>query len=141
MRKRRAENGLRRALDRACRDASGFGLVEVLVAAVIGMIGLLAVSGLQLASATQGRIAQWRTGQALAAQQVFERMHTAGYAAAASGTFTPLVDGRTYDVTVTVTRTALRVKRIVAQVGPVGTIGPQTYATRLYQPRPLPAAP
>lgn len=122
-------------------DQDGFGLMEMMVASTIGGIGFLAVAGLQLAAATQGRIAEWRTSQAFAAQQVFEEVNRQGYAAASGGTFTTTVGGYSYAVNVSVANTAIRVKEVTALVPAVGTLTSQTYVTRLYQTRAVPVAP
>ncbi|MFW6088294.1 MAG: type IV pilus modification PilV family protein, partial [Gemmatimonadota bacterium] len=45
------------------RDEKGFGLVETMIAITILVIGLLAVSGLSLATAAQARIADLRSDQ------------------------------------------------------------------------------
>ena len=111
------------------------------VAIAIGAIGLLAVAGLQLASATQARIAEWRTTQALCVQQVFEEVHREGYAAAVSRTYTATVDGQSYTVTVNVSNSALKVKRVIAQVPAMGSVNARTFVTRIYEPRPVPAGP
>ncbi len=123
------------------RNQQGFGLVEMLIASTIGGIGILAVAGLQLAAATQGRIAQWRTHQALVAQEVFEEIQRQGYAAATSGQYTASVDGTTYRVSVSVVQTSVRVKQVMAQVPAMGTVNSQMFVTRIYEPRPVPAAP
>lgn len=123
------------------RDSGGFGLVELLVAVTIASIGLLSVAGLQLAVASQARMAAWRTGQALAAQEVFERMNQVGYAAAASGSDSATINGHTYRVKVTVTMPVVRVKQVTAVVNAVGSVGAQTYVTRIHDRRSVPAAP
>ena len=112
-----------------------------MVSSTIGSIGLLALAGLQLATATQSRIGEWRTEQALAAQQVFEEIQQKGYASAAGGAFTANVDGYAHRVTVSVSSPALRVKQITAVVAPIGSISAQTFVTRIYERRPVPAGP
>lgn len=131
----------RRRSARLLRDESGAGLIEVLVASTVAMIGLLSLSGLQLAVATQSRVGQWRTGQALAAQDVLERVIDNGYAAAASGSDSATVNGHTYRVNLVVTNSAIRVKQVRATVAAVGSLGPQTFVTRIYEPRAVPPAP
>lgn len=134
---------LRRArrLRRTVRDDSGFGLIEMMVSTTVGGVGLLALAGLQLATATQSRIAEWRTEQALAAQQVFEEINQKGFAAATSSAFNANVDGQAHRVTVTVLTTQPRVKRVTAVVAPIGAVSAQTFVTRIYDVRPVPAAP
>ena len=123
------------------RDQRGFGLVEILIASTIAVIGLVSVAGLQLAVAAQSRMAAWQTGQALAAQEVFERMNEAGYAAAASGSDSVTIDGHTFRVNLSVTSPIVRVKQVTASVAAVGSIGPQIFVTRIHDRRSVPAAP
>jgi len=123
------------------RDQGGFGLVELLVAVTIASIGLLSVAGLQLAVASQARVAEWRTSQALAAQEVFERMNQAGYAAAASGSDSATINGHIYRVNLTVTMPIVRVKQVTAVVAAVGSVGTQSFVTRIHDRRSVPAAP
>ncbi len=119
-------------------DERGFGLVEALIAVTILVVGLLAVSGLTLASATQVRLAKWQTEQTTAGQLVLEKVEREGFAAAADQTDTVTVDGHDYVVTVTVTNVSATVKDVSAQVAGVGSLSPRVIRTRLYQPRPLP---
>lgn len=119
----------------------GFGLVEVMVATAIGGIGLLAVGGLQLAAATQSRIAEWRTGQALAAQEVFEEINRQGYALATSGSYSATVNGHTYRVNIAVSAPTLRVKQLTATVAAVGSVSARAFTTRIYEQRPVPSGP
>jgi len=124
---------------KAClRDESGFGLVETMIALTILVIGLVAVSGLSLASADQARIANWRSQQAAAAQMVLEDVQTEGFGAAASGMDTVSVAGRDYPVKIGVSDVSSRVKQVMIVVAGVGDIDSVTYTTRLYKPRPLP---
>lgn len=133
--------GGRAALPASVRDQAGFGLVEALVAVTLAMIGLLAVAGLQLSAATQGRIAHWRTSQALVAQEVFEALNAAGYASVSSGTRSVTLDGQTYTANVSVTNPAVRVKQVTVTVSAVGSVGPQTFLTRIHEQRPVPPPP
>ena len=122
-------------------DRGGFGLIEVIVAITVGAIGILAIAGLQVSAATQGRIAEARTTQVLAAQEIFEELHRQGYGTATSGAYPVTVDGRSYTVNVVVSDASLRVRRVVAQVPAVGPLGARTFETRIYERRPIPAAP
>lgn len=126
---------------RLVRSEGGFGLVEVLVAAVLGSIGFLAIASMQLGTLTQGRIADARTTQALVAQQVLEEVLRQGYAAASTGNQTTTVDGQPYTVRITVTNTAIRVKRVAVTVPGPGTMTAQTYITRIHERRPVPSVP
>jgi len=118
---------------------AGFGLVEALVALTIAAVGITAVAGLHVAVIQQGRLAAWRTGQTLAAQQVFEEMQRVGFGAS-SRSDTVSIGGVRYTVTTTVSSTS-RVSQVVSEVAGVGTIGPQTFTTRVYRPRTFPVAP
>lgn len=126
---------------KAHRDEAGFGLVEVLIALVIMAVGLIAVGGLHVAVADQQRAAEWRTGQTLAATEVFDRMRRAGFAAAVSGTDTVTIGKQMYSAKITVNTTLPRVKLVAAQVGGNATYGSRTFVTRIYAPRQLPPAP
>jgi Tfp pilus assembly protein PilV len=119
-------------------DERGFGLVEALIALTILVIGLVAVSGLSLATAAQARIANWRTQQATAAQIVLEDVQKDGWGSAVSGVDTVSLSGHDYTVTIGVTDISSRVKQVTVVVGGVGDMGSRTYTTRLYKPRPLP---
>ncbi|MDT8436580.1 MAG: prepilin-type N-terminal cleavage/methylation domain-containing protein [Gemmatimonadota bacterium] len=120
------------------RSEEGFGLVEALIAVTILVIGLLAVSGLTLASASQARIADWRSDQTAAGLMAVEQVRAAGFAAAASGTLTIDVEGRSVPVTITVTDLSPRLKQVEVVVSGVGTFPARTYRTQLYRPRSLP---
>lgn len=121
-----------------CRSQDGFGLVEALIALTILVIGLVAVSGLSVASADQARIANWRSEQATAGQMALEDVQRAGWAGAASGSDTVTVSGHEYEVTYTVTDVTPRVREVVARVAAVGEVGAREFTTRVYRPRPLP---
>ncbi|MDP2471091.1 MAG: prepilin-type N-terminal cleavage/methylation domain-containing protein [Candidatus Palauibacterales bacterium] len=120
------------------QDESGFGLVETLIALTILVIGLVAVSGLSLASADQARIAKWRSEQAAAAQIVLEDVQGDGFSAAASGTDTVSIAGHEYTVAITVSDISSRVKQVAVVVAGVGDVGARSYTARLYKPKPLP---
>jgi prepilin-type N-terminal cleavage/methylation domain-containing protein len=122
-------------------DESGFGLVEMLIALTILVVGLVAVSGLSLASADQARIANWRSQQAAAAQIVLENIQSEGFAAAAGGMDTVSIAGHEYAVKVAVSQISSRVKQVSIAVAGVGDVGSVAYSARLYKPRPLPDPP
>ena len=126
----------------ACfEDESGFGLVETLIALSIFVIGLVAVAGLTSASASQARIATWRTQQSAAAQIVLEEIQTEGWSSAVSGVDTATVAGKDFPVTISVSTVTSRVKRVTIVVPGVGTADTIVYRTRLYKPLPLPDPP
>jgi len=128
----------RKRLETLLRDDTGFGLVETLIALTILVIGLVAVSGLSLASADQARIANWRSQQAAAAQMVMEEIQSDGWSAAVSHMDTATVAGHDYEVKVDVSDISSRVRQVTLGVAGVGDIGGRTFTTRLYKPRPLP---
>jgi Tfp pilus assembly protein PilV len=119
-------------------DDSGFGLVETLIALTILVIGLIAVSGLSLASASQARIANWRSQQAAVAQMVLEDVQSDGWSSAVSAVHTINVAGHDYPVKVGVSRVSSRVKQVTIAVAGVGDVDAVVYRTLLYKPRPLP---
>jgi uncharacterized protein (TIGR02598 family) len=119
-------------------DESGFGLVETLIALTILVIGLVAVSGLSLASADQARIANWRSQQASVAQIVLEDVQSGGWGSATSAVDTVTVAGREYPVKIDVSTFSSRVKQVTITVAGVGGLDAVVYRTRLYKPKPLP---
>jgi len=119
-------------------DESGFGLVETLIALTILVIGLVAVSGLSVASAGQARTANWRSQQAAAAQMMLEDVQSDGWGSATSGYDTVTVGGHDYPVKIDVSSFSTRVKQVTIAVAGVGDVGAVVYRTRLYKPRPLP---
>ena len=122
------------------RDEDGFGLVETLIALTILVIGLMAVSGLTMASADQAQIASWRSDQAAAGQLALEAAEQEGFDAVASGVDTITLGGHDYQVTVSVTDLSPRVRQVSATVAAVGDVQARTFTTRLNKPRPLPMA-
>lgn len=116
----------------------GFGLVETLIALTILVIGLLAVSGLTMAAATQARIADWRSDMTAAGQLALEELQLEDFAAIASGSGTFAVGGRDYPVSITVTVISSRVKEVQVVVEGAGTLDADTFTTRIHRPRPLP---
>ena len=119
-----------------CED--GFGLVETLIAFTILVIGLLAVSGLTLASATQARIADRWSDIATAGQMVIETVQLRGYDSAVNRTDTVSVGGKDYPVTLTVTTVSSRVREVEAVVDGSGPTSTRTFTARVYRPRSLP---
>jgi len=119
-------------------DESGFGLVETLIALTILVIGLIAVSGLSLASAGQARTANWRSQQAAAAQMMLEDVQSEGFSAATSSVDTVTISGHDYPVTIDVSSLSSRVKQVTIAVAGAGDLGAVVYRTRLYKPKPLP---
>jgi len=122
------------------RDEQGFGLAEALIALTILVVGLVAVSGLSLASADQARIATWRAEQATAGQMVLEQIQTGGFASAVAGVDTVSVGGHDFEVTLTTTSVSSRVREVTAVVQAVGDVDSRTFTTRVYQPLALPSA-
>jgi hypothetical protein len=120
------------------QSEAGFGLVETLIAFTILVIGLLAVSGLTLASATQARIADRWSDIATAGQVVIETVQLRGYDSAVTGMDTVSVSGRDYPVTLTVTNVSSRVREVQAVVDGSGPASTRTFTARVYRPRGLP---
>lgn len=119
-------------------DESGFGLVETLIALTILVIGLIAVSGLSVASADQARTANWRSQQAAAAQMVLEDVQREGWWSATSHADTVTVAGHEFPVKIEVTDVTKRVKQVTLVVSGVGDADTAIYRTRLYKSIPLP---
>ncbi|MEK6253294.1 MAG: prepilin-type N-terminal cleavage/methylation domain-containing protein [Gemmatimonadales bacterium] len=119
-------------------DESGFGLVETLIALTILVIGLIAVSGLSLASASQARTANWRSQQAAAAQMVLEDVQRRGWWSATSRADTVTVAGHEFPVNIGVTDVTKRVKQVTLVVAGIGDADTVIYRTRLYKSIPLP---
>ena len=121
------------------RDERGFGLVEALIAVTVLVIGLLAVSGLSLATAAQARIADVRSDQMITGQSVIEDIRQAGFDAAASGVDTVTTGGRNFYVTRTVTVTNSRTKLINVQIAPAtGGLTTRNFSTVIHAARSLP---
>jgi len=135
---RKATRQLWRQARANLRREDGFGIVETLIAFTILVIGLLAVSGLTLASSTQARIADRWSDMATAGQLTIETVQFRGYDSATSGTDTVSVGGRDYPVTLTVTKVSSRVREVVAVVDGVGPASVRTFTARVYRPRSLP---
>lgn len=133
-----AISDLRNRVRAELQSEEGFGLVETLIAFTILVIGLLAVSGLTLASAAQARIADRWSDIATAGQIVIETVQLRGYDSAVSGTDTVSVGGKRYPVTLTVTNVTSRVREIQAVVDGSGPESVRTFTARVYKPRTLP---
>lgn len=127
---------------KAIRDERGFGLVETMIAITILVIGLLAVSGLSLATAAQARIADLRSDQMVAGQSAIETIRQTDFGSVASGVDTVASGGRTLVVATTVLELSQRAKQVTVEVTPTsGPITSRTFSTVLHNPRSLPPAP
>lgn len=135
---RKATRRLWRQARANIRSEDGFGLVETLIAFTILVIGLLAVTGLTMASASQARVADRWSDIATAGQLVIETVQFRGYDSATSGTDTVAVGGTDYPVTLTVTNVSSRVREVVAVVDGTGPASVRTFTARVYRPRSLP---
>ena len=135
---RKATQQLWRRARANLRREDGFGIVETLIAFTILVIGLLAVSGLTLASSTQARIADRWSDVATAGQLTIETVQFRGYDSAVSGTDTVSVGGRDYPVTLTVTNVSSRVREVQVVVDGMGPATVRTFTARVYRPRSLP---
>ena len=123
-------------------DEGGFGLVEALVSSMILGFGLLAVAGMSMSTARQGRLAEWRTDQALAAQlelsKVQQDVRKLGFSTITDTERSLAVGDQTFVISTTVSLVSSRVKEVQIQVSGVGSMGSRTFATRVYAPRQLP---
>ena len=129
-------------LRRSLRDERGFGLVEAMIAMTILVIGLLAVSGLSLATAAQARIADLRSDQMVAGQAAIERVRSLDFGSVASAVDTVASGGRQFVVTTTVTSLSKRTKEVAVDVAPLsGGLQTRSFSTVLHNPRSLPSAP
>lgn len=132
---------LRRRLRHVRDDERGFGLVEALIAVTILVIGLIAVSGLTLATAAQAQIADLRTDQMMAGQMAIEELRRGGFDAAASGVDTVTAGGREFHVTRTVTSVNALTKTVSVVVAPAsGGLTSRSFSTTLHSTRSLPSS-
>ena len=127
---------------KAIRDEQGFGLVETMIAITILVIGLLAVSGLSLATAAQARIADLHSDQMVAGQTAIEAIRRTDFGSVVSGVDTVASGGRTLIVTTTVVELGQRAKQVTVELTPVsGPMTSRSFSTVLHNPRSLPPAP
>ena len=122
-------------------NEQGFGLIEALVAVMILAFGILAVTGLTMATAAQGRLAEYRTQQALAGQLALAATQQQAFSEVADTTRSITVGEHTFVVELTVTDdpSSARVKVVQAEVPGVGTVGSRFFSTKLYARKPLPS--
>lgn len=130
-----------RTLRERLTDKAGIGLIEVLAALIIMSVGMLAIAGISLQVGAQNRWSTWQTDQALAAQQVMERLQRVGYAGIANGTDTVAVGNRSYLVNRVVSSPAPRVKRVQLTVLSSQGATPRVFVSRIYENRQLPPSP
>lgn len=130
-----------RTLRERLGDDRGIGLIEVLTALIIMSVGMLAIAGISLQVGAQNRWSTWQTDQALAAQQVMERLQRVGYPGTTNGTDTVSVGNRSYVVNRVVSQPAPRVKRVQLTVISSQGAAPRVFVSRIYQTRQLPPSP
>ena len=129
-----------RRIARVRYDERGFGIVEALMAVTILVIGLLAVSGLTLATAAQARIADLRSDQMTAGQTAIEALRRGGFDDATTGVDTVTSGGREFYVTRTVTSVNARIKTVNVLVTPAsGGLTSRNFSTVLHSARSLPS--
>ena len=129
-------------LHSALRDERGFGLVETMIAITILVIGLLAVSGLSLATAAQARIADLRSDQMSAGQSTLEEIRQMDFADVDTRVDTVTAGGRTFYVTSTVVVLSKRAKQVTVSVAPAADgLTTRSFETVIHNPRSLPASP
>ncbi len=120
-------------------EEHGFGLIEALIAVTLLVIGLLAVSGLTLATAAQARIADLRSDQMITGQTVIENLRQAGFDSAVTGVDTVTTGGRMFYVTRTVTVVNTRTKLINIAIAPAsGGLTTRTISTVIHDARSIP---
>ena len=120
-------------------EEHGFGLIEALIAVTLLVIGLLAVSGLTLATAAQARIADLRSDQMITGQTVIENMRQAGFDSAVTGVDTVTTGSRVFYVTHTVTVANSRTKLINIAIAPAsGGLTTRTFSTVIHDTRSIP---
>lgn len=124
-----------------CNEEAGFGLIEVLIAVIILVIGVVALAGMTMSVADQVASAEWQSEQILAGEQALDEIRKGGYAAAASQVDTIDVDGHDFEVKIAVTQASARVKQVLAIVAPAGSVPPDTISTLLYETVELPSPP
>lgn len=131
-----------RRLHRLLAEERGFGLVEAMMAITILVIGLLAVSGLSLATAAQARIADLRIDQMTAGQSAIEEIRRMDFDAVATRADTIKAGGRDFVVTSTVVDLTSRAKQVTVSVD-AGMAGlpTRTFDTVIHDPRSLPTGP
>ena len=130
-----------RTLRERLSDSAGIGLIEVLVSLIIMAVGMLAIAGISLQVGAQNRWSTWQTDQAMAAQQVMERLQRVGYTGTANATDTVSVGNRRYVVNRVVSQPAPRVKRVQLTVLSSQGAAPRVFVSRIYETRQLPASP
>ena len=132
--------------------SDGFGLLEVLVAITVLAIGLLAAAGLSSSTTRLVTSASVLADQTAAAEEVFEGLHEAGYAAAASGSDTVTIGEARYAVEIAVTDLSPSAKEIVLSVSGRRRVADRKFTTWMASagsfppptapaPPPAPAAP
>jgi Tfp pilus assembly protein PilV len=133
---------MRNSLFTALNDETGFGLVEAMIAMTILVIGLLAVSGLTLATAAQARIADLRNDQMIAGQSRIEEMRNQDFDTLGSGVDTVSSNYQTYYVTSTVVDLNARAKQVTVSIAPATAgLTARSFDAVLHKPRSLPAGP
>lgn len=133
---------MRKVISGVFRDEDGFGLVEAMIAITILVIGLLAVSGLTLATAAQARIADLRTDQMIAGQSMIEELRREDFDSVVTRVDTVSSDYQTYYVTSTVVDLNTRAKQITVSVAPARSgLTTRSFDAVLHKPRSLPAGP
>ncbi len=97
-------------------DEGGFGLAEALVSSMILSFGLLAVAGMTMGTAQQGRLAERRTDLALAAQlelsKVQQEVRKLGFSSITDTESSLAVGDRTFIVSTTVSLVSSLVQEV-----------------------------
>jgi Tfp pilus assembly protein PilV len=113
-----------------------------MIAITILVIGLLAVSGLTLATAAQARIADLRSDQMIAGQSMIEQLRNEDFDTVASRVDTVSSDYQVYYVTSTVVDLSVWAKQITVSIAPARSgLTTRSFDAVLHKPRSLPASP
>ncbi|MFW6198589.1 MAG: type IV pilus modification PilV family protein [Acidobacteriota bacterium] len=130
----------RSAPDRRSSDASGFGLVEALVAIVVFTVGMLTVAGVALQVGQLTTRSAVGTHQTMAADQHFDLLREEDFDDVTAGTTTLEVGNHSYTVAREVTPLSTDTKEVVAVVSG-GPFAPDTFRTVLHRATGYPSSP
>ena len=90
----------------------GFTIVEVLIALVILAVGMLALATTSIFATTQVRVADLKTEQSLAVQEIVEQMRSTSFGSIATRTEQSAVTAGSYAVWWTVTPVNSNLRRV-----------------------------
>lgn len=93
-------------------SSGGFTIVEVLIAIVILAVGMLALATTSIFATTQVKVADLKTEQSLAVQQMVEMLRAMPFDSVLSRTEASAYDAGSYDVWYTVTSPSRYLKNV-----------------------------